>query len=151
MAQDRQSRVVGRQFGRALGPDGLLDLLGQQAMESSSTARPWRVLRTPLMILIRNGSVTPLRLTTASTASSTVVNRLPHSGKEPSRRMGSPASASRESTTRESACRQYGRLWSASTCREGLDGDVIGLLSGAAGCRGRWARGGNLFGGQHLS
>src|SRR5215212_527328 len=61
------------------------------------------------MILVRlNGSVTPLRLTMASTASSTVVNRLPHSGHERRRRINWPSSASRESTTRESACRQYG-------------------------------------------
>src|SRR5215216_66153 len=61
------------------------------------------------MILIRlKGSVTPLRLTTASTASSTVVNRLPHSGHDRRRRINWPSSASRESTTRESACRQYG-------------------------------------------
>ncbi len=79
------------------------------AMESSSTGRPWHALRTPPMILMRlNGSVTPLRLTTASTASSTVVNRLPHSGQARRRRMSWPSSASRESTTRESACRQYG-------------------------------------------
>ena len=52
------------------------------AMESSSTGRPWQALRTPPMIFVRlNGSVTPLRLTTASTASSTVVNRLPHPGR----------------------------------------------------------------------
>src|SRR4051794_12196446 len=56
-----------------------------------------------------NGSVTPLRLTTASTASSTVVNRLPHSGHERRRRINAPSSASRESTTRESAWRQYGQ------------------------------------------
>jgi hypothetical protein len=37
-----------------------------------------------------------------------VVNRLPHSGQERRRRMSWPSSASRESTTRESACRQYG-------------------------------------------
>ena len=40
------------------------------------------------MILVRlNGSVTPLRLTTARTASSTVVNRLPHSGQDRRRRI----------------------------------------------------------------
>src|SRR4029453_10651797 len=62
------------------------------------------------MILVRlKGSVTPLRLTMASTASSTVVNRLPHSGHERRRRINWPSSASRESTTRESACRQYGQ------------------------------------------
>src|SRR3954454_12391275 len=79
-------------------------------MASSSTGRPWQALRTPLMILVRlNGSVTPLRLTTARTASSTVVNRLPYSGHERRRRISWPSSASRESTTRESACRQYGQ------------------------------------------
>jgi hypothetical protein len=49
-----------------------------------------------------NGSVTPLRLTTASTALSTVVNRLPHSGHDLRRRIAWPSSVSRESTTRES-------------------------------------------------
>src|SRR4029453_17271774 len=74
-----------------------------------STGRPWHAFRTPAMIFVRlNGSVTPLRLTTASTASSTVVNRRPHSGQDRRRRMICPSSASRESTTRESACRQYG-------------------------------------------
>ncbi|MGW5666849.1 hypothetical protein [Micromonospora sp. NPDC003776] len=46
-------------------------------------------------------------MTTASTASSTVVNRLPHFGQDRRRQMSWPSSASRESTTRESACRQY--------------------------------------------
>ena len=49
-----------------------------------------------------NGSVTPLRLMTASVASSTVVKRRPHSGQERRRRMTWPSSCSRESTTRES-------------------------------------------------
>ena len=49
------------------------------ASASSSTGLPWQARRTPRTTLSRlNGSVTPLRLTTASTASSTVVNRLPH-------------------------------------------------------------------------
>src|SRR6266545_1666627 len=79
------------------------------AMASSSTGRPWQALRTPVMILLRlNGSVTPLRLTTARTGSSTVVNRLPHPGHARRRRISWPSSASRESTTRESAWRQYG-------------------------------------------
>src|SRR3954454_11959267 len=79
------------------------------AIASSSTGRPWQALRTPLMILVRlNGSVTPLRFTIANTASSTVVNRLPHSGHDRRRRINWPSSASRESTTRESACRKYG-------------------------------------------
>src|SRR2546421_8716679 len=79
-------------------------------MASSSTGRPWQALRTPVMIFERlNGSVTPLRLTTARTASSTVVNRRLHSGHERRRRMSWPSSASRESTTRESGCRQYGQ------------------------------------------
>src|SRR6185369_3180417 len=67
------------------------------------------------MILTRlNGSVTPLRFTTARTASSTVVKRLPHSGHERRRRISAPSSASRESTTRESAWRQYGQRTSIS-------------------------------------
>ena len=49
--------------------------------------------RTPLTTFARlNGSVTPLRLTTASVASSTVVNRRPHSGQERRRRMTWPSS-----------------------------------------------------------
>jgi hypothetical protein len=39
-----------------------------------------------------------------------VVNRLPHSGQDRRRRISWPSSASRESTTRESAKRQYGHL-----------------------------------------
>ena len=61
------------------------------------------------MTLVRlNGSVTPLRLTTASTASSTVVNRRPHAGQDRRRRIVAPSSASRESTTRLSALWQNG-------------------------------------------
>src|SRR6266540_3807907 len=68
-------------------------------MASSSTGRPWHALRTPAMIFARlNGSVTPLRLTTASTASSTVVNRRPHSGQCRRRRISSTGSASRVSS-----------------------------------------------------
>ena len=55
-----------------------------------------------------NGSVTPERFTTASTASSTVVNRRPHAVHDRRRRIAWPSSTSRESTTRESACRQNG-------------------------------------------
>src|SRR5262245_59409891 len=103
-------------------------LCARSAIASSSTGRPWQAFRTPATILARlNGSVTPLRLTTARTASSTVVKRRPHSGQERRRRMIWPSSASRESTTRESACRQYGQRiggpplrcssGSSSTCR----------------------------------
>ena len=53
-----------------------------------------------------NGSVTPLRLITASVASSTVVNRRPQAWQDRRRRMTWPSSTSRESTTRESAWRQ---------------------------------------------
>src|SRR4051812_49193678 len=59
------------------------------------------------------GSVTPLRLTTASTAVSTVVKRLPHSGHDRRRRIAWPSSASRESTTRESGWRQNGQCITA--------------------------------------
>jgi hypothetical protein len=48
------------------------------------------------------GSVTPLRLTTANTAVSTVVKRRPHSGHDRRRLMAWPSSVSRESITRES-------------------------------------------------
>src|SRR4029079_17055729 len=82
--------------------------------------RPWQALRTPLMIFVRlKGSVTPLRFTTARTAYSTVVKRLPHSGHARRRRISAPSSASRESTTRESAWRQYGQR-TAISLREPL-------------------------------
>src|SRR3712207_5493434 len=68
---------------------------------SSSTGRPWQARRTPATTFERlNGSLTPLRLTTARTASSTVVNRRPQAGHERRRRVVAPSSASRESITR---------------------------------------------------
>src|SRR5215218_1835840 len=77
---------------------------------SSSTGRPWQARRTPATTLDRlKGSLTPLRLTTASTASSTVVNRRPHLGHERRRRVVAPSSASRESITRLSALWQNGQ------------------------------------------
>src|SRR5690606_37020781 len=80
------------------------------AIASSSTGRPWHALRTPALTLARlKGSVTPDRFTIARTASSTVVNRRPHSGQDRRRRINAPSSASRESTTRESGWRQYGQ------------------------------------------
>src|SRR6185312_6710385 len=83
---------------------------------SSSTGRPWQARRTPLMTLVRlNGSVTPLRLMTAKVASSTVVKRRPQSRQLRRRRMTWPSSCSRESTTRESGCRQYGHRIEASS------------------------------------
>ena len=79
------------------------------ASASSSTGRPWQARRTPRTTFSRlNGSVTPLRLTTASTASSTVVNRRPQSTQERRRRVACPSSTSRESITRQSECRQNG-------------------------------------------
>ena len=72
--------------------------------------RPWHARRTPLTTFSRlKGSVTPLRFTTERTAVSTVVNRRPHSGHERRRLIAWPSSASRESTTRESGCRQNGQ------------------------------------------
>src|SRR5829696_4433494 len=77
---------------------------------SSSTGRPWQARRTPATTFERlNGSLTPLRLTTASTASSTVVNRRPHFGQDRRRRVVAPSSASRESMTRLSALWQNGQ------------------------------------------
>src|SRR6266487_2101929 len=85
------------------------------ARASSSTGRPWQARRTPLTTFWRlNGSVTPLRLMTASVASSTVVNRRPQSWQLRRRRMTWPSSCSRESTTRESGWRQYGHRISGS-------------------------------------
>src|SRR5882757_9027067 len=79
------------------------------ASASSSTGRPWQARLTPLMTFSRlNGSVTPERLTTASTASSTVVNRRLQCEHDRRRRMAWPSSTSRESTTRESELRQNG-------------------------------------------
>src|SRR5205807_1179390 len=46
---------------------------------------------------------------TARAVVSTVVKRRPHSGQERRRRIAAPSSASRESTTRESGCRQNGQ------------------------------------------
>jgi len=72
-------------------------------VEVAHVRRPWQARRTPRITFSRlNGSVTPLRLTTASTAVSTVVNRRPHSGQDRRRRIACPSSVSRESTTRES-------------------------------------------------
>src|SRR6478609_5314470 len=77
---------------------------------SSSTGRPWQARRTPATTLERlNGSLTPLRLTTARTASSTVVNRRLHFGQERRRRVVAPSSASRESMTLLSALWQNGQ------------------------------------------
>ena len=70
------------------GADGLLDLLGEQLRAaSSSTGRPWQARRTPAMTLARlNGSVTPLRLTTAS-------DRLLDGGEPPAALRAGPAAA----------------------------------------------------------
>jgi hypothetical protein len=61
-----------------------------------------------------NCSVTPDRFTTASTIVSDVVNRLPHAEHDLRRRIACPSSTSRESTTRESACRQNGHRMAES-------------------------------------
>ena len=117
--EDRQADLVARHLGRAPGPDGLLDPLREQRDRVLVDRPALAGLAHPAMIFVRlNGSVTPLRLTTASTASSTVVNRLPHSGQDRRRRISWPSSASRESTTRESACRQYGHRIARPPCRD---------------------------------
>ena len=73
------------------------------ARASASTGRPWQARVTPAITLLRlNGSVTPLRLTTDSSDSSTVVNRREHSGQDRRRRIAWPSSTSRESMTLES-------------------------------------------------
>src|SRR3954471_2510694 len=78
---------------------------------SSSTGLPWQARRTPLTTLSRlNCSVTPDRLTTASTIVSDVVNRRPQDAHERRLRIAWPSSTSRESTTRESACQRNGHL-----------------------------------------
>ena len=62
------------------------------------------------MTLVRSkGSLTPLRLTTASTGSSTVVKRRPHAAQDLLRRVAWPSSTSRESITRQSEWRQNGQ------------------------------------------
>ena len=78
---------------------------------SSPTGRPWQALRTPDTILLRlKGSVTPERLTTVRLAVSTVLKRRPHCGQTRRRRMATPSSVLRESTTRESPDRQNGQF-----------------------------------------
>jgi uncharacterized Ntn-hydrolase superfamily protein len=63
-----------------------------------------------LMIFSRlNGSVAPERFTTDRLAVSTVVNRRLQAGHWRRRRIDKPSSDVRESTTRESACRQKGQ------------------------------------------
>ena len=115
---------------------------------SSSTGRPWQARRTPATTLVRlNGSLTPLRLTTASTASSTVVNRRPHFGQDRRRRVVAPSSASRESMTRLSALWQNGqRIGGSPPLRSGpgMTGASVGrppavlwtLLGTSGGCPG---------------
>ncbi len=74
------------------------------------TGRPWHALRTPVTIFSRlNGSTTPLRLITLRLAVSVVLKRRPHSGHCRRRRIDSPSSLVRESTTRESGWRQKGQ------------------------------------------
>src|SRR3954447_4285920 len=85
-------------------------LAASTASCASSTGRPWHARRTPSMTLLRSkGSLTPLRLTTASTGSSTVVNRRPHTGHDRRRRVVAPSSVSRESMTRLSGLWQKGQ------------------------------------------
>src|SRR3954453_4191683 len=103
---------------------------------SSSTGRPWHARRTPATTLERlNGSLTPLRLTTARTASSTVVNRRLHFGQERRRRVVAPSSASRESMTLLSALWQNGQRLGGSPppllrVRPGCPDAPLGLSSG---------------------
>ena len=74
------------------------------------TGLPWQALRTPVTIFSRlNGCTTPLRLTTLRVAVSVVLNRRPHSGHCRRRRIESPSSLVRESTTRESGYLQNGQ------------------------------------------
>src|SRR5918912_1229667 len=85
-------------------------LAARTASCASSTGRPWHARRTPAMTLLRSkGSLTPLRLTTARTGSSTVVKRRPHTGQDRRRRVVAPSSVSRESMTRLSGLWQNGQ------------------------------------------
>src|SRR5699024_10605806 len=80
------------------------------AKSSLSTGRPWQALRTPLITLARlNGSATPERLITLIEVVSNVVNRLSHDRHSRRRRIAEPSSSERESTTRDSSCRQNGQ------------------------------------------
>src|SRR5699024_2563493 len=80
------------------------------AKSSLSTGRPWQALRTPLTTLARsNASATPERLITLNDVVSNVVNRLSHERHSRLRRIADPSSNERESTTRDSSCRQNGQ------------------------------------------
>ena len=110
-------------------------LRGRDRVPHHRTGRPWQARRTPATTLLRlKGSTTPLRLTTASTASSTVVNRRPHAGHERRRRVVAPSSASRESMTRLSALWQNGqRTALTSSWSGGSSGDVLWTSLGTSG------------------
>src|ERR687898_948295 len=102
-----------------------------RASWSSVTGRPLHALRTPLITLSRaNGSTTPLRLTTVSCICSRVVNRRSHVGHWRRRRMALPSSATRESSTLESVCRQYGQCICGSLLLDGRGG--VGAVLGAS-------------------
>ncbi len=74
-----------------------------------------------------NGSVAPERFTTVSCICSTVVNRFSQTGHWRRRRIAPPSSATRLSTTRESACRQYGQCTNHSSRRPPRGGLWISL------------------------
>ena len=73
----------------------------------SLTGRPLQALRTPLITFSReNGSTTPERFSTTSCICSRVVKRRAQALHSRRRRIEDPSSATRESSTRESGCRQ---------------------------------------------
>ena len=92
------------------GPDGLLDLLGQQRQIVLADGAPWHALPTPAMIFSREkGSIAPDRLTTWRLAVSMVVKRREHWGHSRRRRIAWESSLARESMTRDSGCLQNGQ------------------------------------------
>src|SRR5829696_9108599 len=106
-----------------------------RASWSSVTGRPLHALRTPLITLSRaNGSTTPLRLTTVSCICSSVVNRRSQVGHWRRRRIALPSSATRESSTLESVCRQYGQCicGSFSVVAGALKEKILGMDRGRA-------------------
>ena len=113
--EDRQPDLVRLDLGGAGGADLLLDPLGEQRQlvlpDGPALAGLADAGRRSCARL--NGSVTPERLTTVRLAVSTVLKRRPHCGQTRRRRIATPSSVLRESTTRESAERQNGQF---TTC-----------------------------------
>jgi hypothetical protein len=108
--EDRQPHLVAGDLGQPLAPQRLLDLLAEAGELVLGDRAALARLRTPCTALSRlNGSAAPERLATISCICSTVVNRFPHSWQTRRRRIWPPSSATRESSTLVSLCRQNGQ------------------------------------------